>query len=188
MEPRTIFFVGKPGSGKGDQAKLLASVTGWRIFTPGAQFRAMAEEQTFLGRKVKSVIDAGGLLPHWLVEYVFLKNLLALADGESVIFDGFARRAPEAEFIAESLKWLDRPFSVVNLTVSDEEIQHRLALRKETEGRADDIVVDARLKEYREHTEPAIETFRRAGNVLDIDGERAREPIAEDIRAKLDIK
>jgi len=188
METRTIFFIGKPGCGKGDQARFLLEKTGWKVITPGAQFRSMSAEDTPVGRKVKQGNDAGLLQPHWLAGYLFLKNLFSLASDENVIFDGFARKMPEAELIIESLEWLARPFSVLYLTVSDEEIIHRLALRKEIEGRADDSVVDERLKEYREHTEPVVELFRNKGVLIEINGERPREPIAEDIRKVLNIR
>ena len=73
------------------------------------------------------------------------------------------------------------------MKVSDEEIIRRLALRKEIEGRADDNAVDERLKEYREYTELVVEMFRNKKVLIEIDGERAREPIAEDIRNALGI-
>lgn len=188
METRTIFLIGKPGCGKGDQAKLLSEKTGWKVVTPGEQFRAMSAEDTPVGRKVKSVNDAGLLQPHWLAEYLFLKNLFLLSEEEGVIFDGFSRKVPEAEIVIDSLTWLNRPFSVLYLHVSDDEILRRIALRKDIEGRVDDTVVDERLKEYREHTEPVVEMFRSKGMLIEIDGERSREAIAEDIRKVLNIQ
>ena len=188
MDARTVFFIGKPGCGKGDQAKLLSEKTGWKVVTSGEQFRSMSAEDTPVGRKVKSVNDAGMLQPHWLAEYLFLKNLFSLSEDGSVIFDGFGRKLPEAETVVDSLTWLGRSFLVLYLHVSDEEILHRLALRKEIEGRADDSVVGERLKEYREHTEPVVEMFRDKGMLIEIDGERTRESIALDINAALNIK
>jgi adenylate kinase len=136
---------------------------------------------------VKSEINAGLLAPHWFATYLFLKNLFSLSERESIIFDGFSRKLPEAELAVESLDWLERAFSVIHLKVSDEEIKHRLALRKDVEGRVDDNAVDERLKEYREYTEPVIEMFRNKGMLIEIDGERTRDVIAEDINAALGI-
>jgi len=187
MKKQTIFFIGKPGCGKGDQAKLLSEKTGWKILSGGGQCREMANEDTPVGRKVKADMDAGLLQPHWLAEHLFLKGLFSLSEDEGVIFDGFVRKIPEAELVIESLAWLNRPFSVLYLKVSDEELKHRLALRKGIEGRTDDDVVDERLKEYREHTEPVVELFRDKGMLIEIDGERAREPIAEDICKALSL-
>src|SRR3990167_298460 len=112
METRTVFFIGKPGCGKGDQARMLSKKIDWKVITPGEQFRSMSSEDTPVGRKVKSVNDAGMLQPHWLAEYLFLKNLFSLSEDDGVIFDGFGRKLPEAEIVIDSLTWLDRPFSV----------------------------------------------------------------------------
>lgn len=178
----TIFFIGKPGCGKGTQAKLLSDKTGWKIMSSGNQFRAIAAEDTVVGRKVKSEIDVGILSPHWFAMYLYLKALFTIGAEESVIFDGFNRKTQEAELVTDSLKWLERPFTILNVRISDEEAKKRLAKRKEIEGRADDSAVEERLREYKEYTEPAIEIFRTAGNLIEINGEQTPEEIAVDIR------
>lgn len=188
METRTIFFIGKPGCGKGTQAKLLSEKTGWKVISAGNQFRTIATEDTPVGRKVKSEIDAGMLTPHWFAMYLYLKSLFALPDGDSVIFDGFNRKVQEAELVIDSLKWLGRPFTILNIAVSDEEVQKRLALRKGVEGRVDDNAVDERLKEYNEYTKPALEVFRAAGTLVEINGEQTPEEIAVDVCAALSIQ
>jgi adenylate kinase len=185
---KILFFVGKPGCGKGDQAKLLSEKTGWKVLTSGDELRAMTALDTPVWRKVKSEMDAGLLLPHWFASYFFLKEFFSLPDNPNVIFDGFDRSIPEAEVIMESLTWLGRPFSVLYLKVSDEEIQKRIALRKGIEGRADDNVVDDRLKEYHTLTEPVIEMLREKGKLIEINGEQTREAVAKDINAALGIQ
>lgn len=187
MDTRTIFFIGKPGCGKGTQAKLLSEKTGWEVITAGDQFHALATEDTPLGRKVKSEVDAGLLTPHWLAMYLYLRSLFAVKDGVSVIFDGFSRRVPEAELIIDSLQWLNRLFTMVHLTVSDDEVRHRLALRKDIEGRVDDNAIEERLKEYHAYTEPAILKFSDAGMLIEINGEQKPEAIAIDINKALEI-
>ncbi len=185
---RTIFFIGKPGSGKGDQTHLLSEKTGWPIFASGDLFRAIAQEDTPVGRKVKEENDAGILQPYWFAMYLFLKTLFSIPDGSNAIFDGFSRKAPETELVIDAMKWLNRPFFVLYLRVSDGEIKKRIALRKEKDGRADDSFVDKRLEEYREYTEPCIELFRKAGVLIEIDGEQTREVVAADINSALGIK
>lgn len=188
MNTRTIFFIGKPGCGKGMQAKLLAEQTGWPIFASGKLFRGIAQEDTPVGHKVKAENDAGNLQPHWFAMYLYLKSLLSISADSGAIFDGFNRKVPEAELVIDSLRWLGRPFTIFNIQVSDEEIRRRLAGRKEIESRADDSVVHERLKEYYEYTELAIEIFRKAGTLVEIQGEQLPEKIAEDIRAVLGIQ
>ena len=188
MEPRTIFFIGKPGCGKGTQAKLLADVTGWKVITAGDQFRAIAAEDTPVGHKVKAVNDAGDLQPSWLAMYLFLKSVFTVGVDENIIFDGFSRKVSEAEVIMDALKWIGRSFTMVHIVVSDEEVLSRLTLRKDVEDRADDNAVEERLKEYHEYTEPAIRKFGESGNLIEINGEQTREETAAEIKAALGIK
>ncbi len=184
---RTIFFVGKPGCGKGTQAKLLAKKTGWTIISAGNKFRDLAAENTPVGRKVKTENDAGLLQPYWLATYLYLQELFALPDNAPIIFDGFNRKVPEAELVLESLKWLDRSFSIVYLAVSDEEVRRRLNERKEVSGRVDDFAPEERLKEYYEHTENAIEIFRDAEVLIEVNGEQPLEKISKEINTALTL-
>lgn len=188
MDTRTVFFIGKPGCGKGTQAKLLSEKTGWRVMSAGNEFRAIAAEDTPVGRKVKLEMDTGLLAPHWFAMYLYLKALFSIGEEEGIIFDGFNRKVPEAELVIDSLTWLDRPFTILDIRVSDEEVHRRLAIRKGVEGRIDDSVVAERLKEYVEHTEPAIYIFRKAGAFVEVNGEQTPEQIAKDINAILGIK
>jgi adenylate kinase len=187
MEPRTIFFIGKPGCGKGTQAKHLSEKTGWQIISAGNQFRTIATEDTPVGRKVKSTIDSGDLAPHWFAMYLYLKSLFGVDEKKNVIFDGFNRKVPEAELAIDSLKWLNRPFEVLEIKVSDEEVLRRLTLRKDIEGRVDDNAIEERLREYHEYTEAAIELFRKTGTLIEIDGEQAPEEIAANINTALAV-
>ena len=185
METRTIFFIGKPGCGKGTQAKLLSEKTGWKIVSAGKQFRAISREETPIGRKIKSEIDAGILAPHWFAMYLYLQSLFEIGTATNVIFDGFNRKVEEAQLIIDSLAWLERPFVSIYLRVSDEVVRERLAGRKEIEGRKDDNAVDERLNEYREFTDPAIALFRATGTLIEIDGELSPEEIARAIHTAL---
>ncbi len=187
-ETRTIFFIGKPGCGKGTQAKLLAEHTGWPVYGSGQEFRKIAEEPTAVGKKVKQEIDAGLLSPPWFAMYLYQKALFSVAEEQSIIFDGFNRKVPEAELIVDSLAWLGRPFKVIDVVISDEEAMKRIALRKLESDRVDDQFVPERLKEYNKFTKDAIEIFRKSGALIEVDGERSREAIAEDVRKVLNLQ
>jgi adenylate kinase len=187
METKTIFFIGKPGCGKGTQAKLLAERTGWNIIAAGAQFREIALEESPAGRKTKHDINQGLLMPHWFAMYLYLKGLFSLPSDANVIFDGFNRKPEEAKLIVESLNWLERPYTVLHIKVSDEEVRGRLELRKGAQDRADDHSVETRLEEYETYTAKAIELFREQGVLIDIDGEQTPEKIATDVAKVLGL-
>lgn len=187
MTPQIVFFIGKPGSGKGTQADLLAQATGWPVITAGEQFRKIATEDSLVGRKVKVTIDAGILTPPWFPMYLYLKSLFSISEHSGAIFDGFNRKVQEAELIIDSLNWLERPFTVLDIKISDEEVLHRISLRKEVEGRVDDNVIQTRLTEYNKFTDPAIELFRKAGVLVEVNGERTPEVIAAEARQILKV-
>jgi adenylate kinase len=188
MDTHTIFFIGKPGCGKGTQTKLLSKKTGWPIIKSGEQFRAIATGDSAVARKLKSELDVGTLSPYWFATYLYMEAFFSLMDDESVIFDGFNRKLPEAQVALDSLLWLGRPFTVIEIKISDETVRRRIALRKDIESRVDDSAVEERLKEYREYTEPVRELFKKAGVLVEIDGEPSPEEIAVEINKALNIK
>lgn len=186
-QPRIIFFVGKPGSGKGTQAKLLSERTGWPVVGTSAGLRDIVASGSTIAHRLKAEMDAGILTPHWMVEYVYFKTLVALPEDEGVIFDGTSRTLPEAKVVLESLRWANIPFAIVHLATDDEEVRGRIALRKDREGRVDDHehVVSKRIEEFYAQTQPAIDYFKQEGVLTDIHGEGAPEEIAANVRAVL---
>jgi adenylate kinase family enzyme len=119
--------------------------------------------------------------------YLYQKALFSLPFESSVIFDGFNRKVPEAQLIIESLNWIERPFQVVNILISDEEAIKRISVRKLNSDRVDDAFVPERLKEFDKFTKDAIEIFRDAGVLVEVNGEQPPEKVAEDIRAALKV-
>lgn len=187
MKAQTVFFVGKPACGKSTQVEVLAKKAGWLAFSSGDLFREIMREDSPVARKVKEDNDAGLLQPYWFAMYLYLKALFSIPADKGAVFDGFNRKVPEAELIVESLRWLGRSFAIVNVAISDEEVHRRVEGRKQTSGRTDENVVDERLKEYHEHTEAAIEIFRDAGVLIEINGEQPPEKVAEDVNAALHL-
>ncbi|KND51339.1 MAG: adenylate kinase [Parcubacteria bacterium C7867-001] len=188
--PKTVFFIGKPGSGKGTQAKLLAAKTGWTILASGAQFREIAKEESLLGRKVEEALAQGLLMPHWFAMYLYQRALFSVPEDQSIVFDGFNRKLAEAELNIATLEWLGRPFVVLNIQVSDEHVKERLAERAKTSGRSDDRqdAFDERLDEYRAHTTQSIDLFREKHSLIDINGEQTPEEVFADICKALNLE
>lgn len=187
MAACTVFFVGKPGAGKGTQADLLSRASGWPVVSTSGGLRALVAEGGAAGRKLEETMDAGLLTPYWLATYVYLKSLLSVPEDGGVIFDGTVRTLPEAKAVRDSVTWLERPFHIFNLKVSDDEARARIELRREKEGRKDDAAIERRLEEYYANTEQAIAFYRSAKILVELDGERTPEAIASDVRRMLGL-
>lgn len=180
-------MMGRPGCGKGTQAKLLSDFLGAQVFSSGARYRSIATEDSFIGHKIKGIIDSGELTPSWFAAYLFTEVILKLSLEDRIIFEGAARKLEEAKRIDDVLGWLMRPYTIVHLDVSEEEIRNRISKRAEIEGRKDDgkHSIEVRLKAYAEDTAPAIEYFRSCGKVLEIDGSQSQEAVFAEIKAKI---
>ncbi len=180
---KTFLMMGRPGSGKGTQAKLLAKELDADIYSSGNRLREMAKNEGFVGAKIKNVMEGGGLLPAWFSSHLFVQELLSLEPSEPVVFEGACRRLEEATSFHEVADWLERPYRALFLKISDEEVEKRLNLRKGIEGRADDASdsVERRLQEYTDNTAHAVEYFRGLGNLIEINGEQSVEAVHADI-------
>lgn len=190
METRTFLMMGRPGSGKGTQAKLLAKKINAEIYSSGNRLREMAKGQGFVAQKVKKVIDEGDLLPAWFSSHLFVDVLLGLQPEDPIVFEGACRRLFEARDFAEVAEWLERPYRAVFLQISDAEVEKRLNLRKSAEGRRDDAsdTVLHRIAEYEQNTRPVVEFFRSQGALVEIQGEQEIEKVHQDILSALQIK
>jgi adenylate kinase len=189
MDKPIIFFIGKPGCGKGTQAELLSKTTGWPVVGTSNGLREIVATGTSAGHKLKETMDSGELTPYWIASYVYLKTLFTIPDDSTVIFDGTSRTLAETKIVADSLKWIGRPFRIFHLTVPDEEVHGRIALRREEGGRVDDHpeAVARRLSAYYEETDASINYLRDQGFLTEIDGHRTREAIAAEVKSILKI-
>lgn len=190
-----LMMLGPPGAGKGTIAKKLVDTYGTPQLSTGDLLRAAVKEGTTLGKKAKSYMDAGELVPDEVV-IGLIKERLAQSDCRNgFILDGFPRTIPQAEALAK----ITGLQAVINLDVADEEVISRLSGRRtcktcgaiyhvknippRVEGvcdkdngplfQRDDDKEDAirnRLQVYRRQTFPLIEHYRAAGILHDVDG------------------
>lgn len=186
---RTLIFMGRPGCGKGTQAELvLKKFPDFETFSMGSQFRSISNDDSFLGRKIKTTIESGLLSPHWFASYLFKHKILHLAHEAGIIFEGVGRKEPEARDLHEVMEWLERPYRVIHLDVPAEVITERLHERNKGGGRADDHKksIEVRLEEYEKHTSFSLAYLREKGVVIDIDGNRSQEETHNAVMAVLD--
>lgn len=179
-----LVFLGPPGAGKGTQAKQLSTACHVPHISTGDILRAAVAQQTDLGQKAQSYMDAGELVPDDLILGLIRERLTTDDALKGWILDGFPRNVEQATFLGELLHEIDQPFDcVVNLEVPDEVIITRLVQRGEQEGRSDDTesTIRHRLEVYRESTEPLIDFYRNRQALVSVDGNQPVEKVTEDL-------
>ncbi len=174
-------FVGPPGAGKGTQAVLLAEHLAVPHLSTGDLLRRAVKDGTELGRKARSYMEAGDLVPDALI----LDMVREALEGKSgCILDGFPRNTAQADALGEMLEEIGLSLAgVIRLEVSVGVLVQRIAGRA-AEGRADDTedTVRNRLKVYEEQTAPLVDYYRDRGVLLDVQGEGTVEDIQARIR------
>lgn len=126
-----IVLVGPPGAGKGTQAAFLAKKLSIPHISTGDLFRANISQGTELGKRAKSYMDAGNLVPDE-VTIGMAKDRMEQEDAANgFLLDGFPRNVGQAEALDGILKeWGVRLDAVLDLEVPEDEVVKRIAGRR----------------------------------------------------------
>lgn len=132
---KILIFLGPPGSGKGTQAKKIASKYGYGHISTGDLFRALASDPGANPADLQALEDmkSGKLVSDSLVyKLAFAAIEKELTAGRGVVLDGAVRNLAQAQefqkFFEE--KKLTEEVMVVEIALSDEESYDRLANRR----------------------------------------------------------
>ncbi len=200
-----IILLGPPGSGKGTQAVKLSQELNIPHISTGDLFRENLSKNTELGKKAKSYMESGKLVPDEIVLEMLFDRVSRPDCVRGYLLDGFPRTIPQAESLEKHLK--DKANVIaLNLQVRDEVIvkraEGRLTCKQcgqmynknfapptqegkcdkcggELYQRADDApaVVQERLRVYHEQTEPLIAFYEKRDILTSVDGEKPPEAV-----------
>ncbi len=208
-----VILFGAPGAGKGTQAAILAEKTGLVHITTGELFREAIRQETELGKQAKPYYDRGQLVPDHLTIAMLLERLSQGDCARGCLLDGFPRTLEQGAALDEALAQeggaIDK---VAYIQVPQDELSGRLSGRwncrqcgsvyhqrfqpPRQAGRCDQCggelyqreddrpeTVRRRLGVYFQQTAPLIDYYRARGKLVEVDGGRPVEEVAEDLLA-----
>ena len=206
-----IIMLGAPGAGKGTQAKMIASKYEIPHISTGDIFRANIKNGTELGKKAKTYMDQGLLVPDELVVDLVVDRVAADDCKKGYVLDGFPRTIPQAEALDAALEKLGESMEyAINVEVPDDNIVKRMSGRRacvacggtyhiehippKQEGicdacgkelilRDDDKpeTVLKRLNIYHEQTQPLIDYYTKKGILKEVDGTKDMSEVFDEI-------
>jgi len=184
-----ILILGPQGSGKGTQAKRVASEYGYAHIATGDILRKAVADGTELGLRVQPILEAGHLVDDALMIELIRDRLDEPDAVEGFVLDGFPRTLVQAEALDAMLAEIGRPLVVVfEFQISDDDCIQRLLSRARIEGRTDDTpeAIAKRLGLYHELTEPVVEHYRATGNLVGIHADRSEDEVFLELQAALE--
>lgn len=195
-----IVMLGAPGAGKGTQAKKIAAKYNIPHISTGDIFRANIKNGTELGKKAKTYMDQGLLVPDELVVDLVVDRVNQEDCSSGYVLDGFPRTIPQAEALDKALADLGQKVDyAIDVEVPDENIVKRMGGRRacvscgatyhlvyaapKSEGACDvcgkELIlrdddkpetVQKRLNVYHEQTKPLIDYYSKSGVLKEVDG------------------
>ncbi len=192
---QTLLFFGPSGAGKGTQVDLLMEYLEKNTeqdviyIEMGALLRAMVKGGGFSANLTNEVISNGKLMPAFLPNYLFTKQLVDNFTGiQHIIADAVVRRVSQAKAFDDAMVFYGREdYAVIAMDVKSETTLERLLAR----GRNDDTEekIMRRLDWYKKDVLPALDTLRERGRTIyEIDGDRDVHEIHMDILQKTGLK
>jgi adenylate kinase len=210
-----LILLGPPGAGKGTQAKLFAGRLGAPQISTGDILRQAVADGTELGRRARTFMDQGALVPDDVVIGIIEERLRRPDCSGGYILDGFPRTLRQAEALSRTLGAIRAPLDrVLSVEVPEDELVRRLSGRRVCRGcgqmyhvetspprrpgtcdacgdslyqRDDDKeeTIRHRLRVYREQTEPLIAYYDQRGLLARIEGRGSIDEISQRIACAL---
>ena len=206
-----VIMLGAPGAGKGTQAKQIADKYNIPHISTGDIFRANIKNGTELGKKAKTYMDQGLLVPDELVVELVADRIQQDDCKDGFVLDGFPRTIPQAEALDAALEKINEKMDyAIDVDVPDENIIKRMSGRRaclncgatyhivsiptKVEGicdrcgspvvlRDDDQpeTVKKRLEVYHEQTQPLIDYYKKQDILRTVNGVQPMEEVFQSI-------
>lgn len=203
--------MGLPGAGKGTQAEQIVEKYNIPHISTGDMFRAAMKNNTELGKKAKSFMDNGDLVPDEVTNGIVRERLAEDDARNGFLLDGFPRTVEQAEELENILNDLGTELdAVINIEVDKDVLMKRLTGRwicrtcgktyheiynppkvpgkcdldgGELYQRDDDKkeTVEKRLNVNMKQTKPLLDFYSEKGKLHNINGEQDIKDVFVDV-------
>lgn len=188
----TLVIIGRSGSGKGTQAKLLVEKLesiGVRHLETGQALRDMLKKEANPTVEIiRQILKEGGFVAWWIAVYTWLKDFIEEGSiANHLVFDGSPRKVLEAGLLDDVLDWHGRPLALcLYIKINPEEAKGRLMARKRSDDNPEAIA--NRLAAFEADVVPVIKYYQEKGRLLEVNGEQTPEAVQKEIIKKLSEK
>lgn len=200
-----VILLGAPGAGKGTQAEAIKAKYGIPQISTGDMLRQAVRDDTEVGKRAKSYMDAGKLVPDDIIMDIMKDRLKQPDCAKGYILDGFPRTINQAEKLAK----ISKVDIVINIAVSSESLLQRLTGRRSCPKcgasyhllfnpppqpgkckcggtliqRDDDKeeTVRKRLETYQNQTAPLIEYYSKKKLLKNVDGNKKPAEVSSEL-------
>ena len=126
-----IILFGPPGAGKGTQATKVVKKFNLHKVSTGDLLREEIKNNTDLGKKIKSIMDAGSLISDNIINNLITKVISNNKFYNRLIFDGYPRNLKQGKNLDSQIKKYKQKIScVLSLNVDKESIIKRISGRQ----------------------------------------------------------
>ena len=176
-----VIMLGGPGSGKSTYSKFITKHFQIPHVYTGDMMRSLAQQDTDIGRKVKSALSKGDYVDTKIVLDTLEARLQRKDTKRGYVLDGFPRSMQQVREMETRDIGYDH---VVFLDVAEDEVIRRLTSR----GRADDKpeIIKNRIAVYKRETMPVIKHFKNKMLNIRVEGGEQIEDVAANIIDRLE--
>ncbi|XP_024516087.1 UMP-CMP kinase 3 isoform X1 [Selaginella moellendorffii] len=178
IDPKVIFVLGGPGSGKGTQCAKIVEKFGFVHLSAGDLLRAEINSGSANGTMIQNMIQEGKIVPSE-VTVKLLQKAMAESGKDKFLIDGFPRNQ-ENRAAFEAVTGIEPEF-ILFFDCPQEEMEVRLLGRNQ--GRSDDNIetIRKRFKVFVESSLPVVDHYDKKGKVRKVNAAKTKEEVFESI-------
>lgn len=181
-QPRVVFVLGGPGTGKGTMCELAEIQLGWTHLSTGELLRDERQTGGQTATTIEEFMTAGKLVPNEIVVSLLrnaMEKVTRTTGRTNFLLDGFPRSLANLEAWYElfgreaelpKMLYFECPYAV---------LEDRVLGRARYSGRSDDRVESLKLRfdTFKAETLPTVEYFRSRNKCVEIDASQDRQAV-----------